>query len=94
MYYISILDYHSLMLSVGRDDLRNRISPRLRDFYTNQPGTDEPEEGVVNWYKAYMSKAHCEETNGYVCQRPAVSNRDFADERTGNLFTYLVNTLM
>ena len=65
------------MLATGKDDIRNRISPRLRDFHTNEKnGGDFPNQGVVSWYRAHMIKTYCQETNGYVCQRPATSSYD------------------
>ena len=75
------------MLFTGRDDIRNRIAPRLRDFYTNiANGGENPTQGVVNWFKAYMLKAYCQETNGYACQRPAASNYGITDGGTGDYY--------
>ena len=72
------------MLLTGKDDLRNRISPRLRDFYVNQKdGGDDPTRGVVSWYKAYMEKTYCQETNGYTCQRPAATMKHLGDGGVG-----------
>ena len=79
-------DYHNLMLTVGRDDLRNRIPPRLRDFYTNDltiQYDNEWKPGVVNWHKAHMLKSYCQERNGYTCQRPSVSMETFGKDHTG-----------
>ena len=65
------------MLTVGKDDLRNRISPRLWDFYTESAKiysdpADKP-EGIVAWRKNYLTKDYCQSTNAYTCQRPAAS---------------------
>ena len=70
-----------MMFLTGRDDLRNRISPRLRDFWTGP--TDDYTQGIVNWYKAHMIKTYCQETNGYTCQRPAASISNLGDGNTG-----------
>ena len=78
------LEYHTLMLKTGQDDLRNRIAPRLRDFYVNKKNDGwDPMRGAVNWYKAYMEKTYCQETNGYTCQRPAVSMKHLGDGSVG-----------
>ena len=39
--------------------------------------------GAVNWYKAYMEKTYCQETNGYTCQRPAASMKHLGDGSVG-----------
>ena len=78
------LEYHTLMLKTGQDDLRNRIAPRLRDFYVNKKNDGwDPMRGAVNWYKAYMEKTYCQETNGYTCQRPAASMKHLGDGSVG-----------
>ena len=79
-----VLEYHTLMLKTGQDDLRNRIAPRLRDFYVNKKNDGwDPMRGAVNWYKAYMEKTYCQETNGYTCQRPAASMKHLGDGSVG-----------
>ena len=76
------------MLLTGRDDIRNRIPPRLRDFYTNEENVwENPTQGDVNWYKAHMLKTYCQETNGYVCQRPVASNYGIVDAGSSKYFT-------
>ena len=60
----------------GRDDLRNRISPRLYDFYTRKEKPDywkQKKPGVVSWYKFNYQKDYCQSQVGYTCQRPAAS---------------------
>ena len=81
------------MLATGKDDIRNRISPRLRDFHTNEKnGGAFPNQGVVSWYKSHMIKTYCQETNGYVCQRPATSSYDA--DATGDIDSiYVVYTI-
>ena len=72
------------MLLTGKDDLRNRIPPRLRDFAVNKKDDTDPKmRGVVNWYKAYMEKTYCQETNGYTCQRQAATMKNLGDGGTG-----------
>ena len=84
--YVSyiLLAYHALMLAVGRDDLRNRIPPRLYNFYTRYitDNKDPPTEGVVSWYKSNYAKEACQSQLGYVCQRPAASMS--GSDGTGN----------
>ena len=81
------------MLATGKDDISNRISPRLRDFHTYEKnGGIDPDPGVVSWYKAHMIKTYCQETNGYVCQRPATSSYDA--DATGDFdFIYVWYTI-
>lgn len=58
----------------AKDDLRNRISPRLYDFYKrNTLPDDQTVEGVVSWYKYHYQKDYCQSQLGYTCQRPAAS---------------------
>ena len=44
---------------VAKDDLRNRISPRVYDFYKRNTKPDKGKqkvEGVVSWYKFHYQK--------------------------------------
>ena len=65
------------MVAVGRDDLRNRIPPRLYNFHTRYRPEDDPDRrrisGVVSWYKNHYKKDYCQSQHGYTCQRPATS---------------------
>ena len=61
------------MVAVGRDDLRNRIPPRLYNFYTRYITDLQATEGVVSWYKSNYAKESCQSQLGYTCQRPAAS---------------------
>ena len=74
------IDFWTMMALTGRDDLRNRIPPRLREFWT---GPENYTEGIINWHKAHMVKTYCQETNGYACQRPAASINKLGDGNTG-----------
>ena len=74
------------MLLTGKDDLRNRISPRVREFWS---GPTNYTWGIVNWYKAHMVKTYCQETNVYACQRPAASINNLGDGNSGEYYNYL-----
>ena len=69
--------YQALMVAVGKDDLRNRISPRLHNFHTQYREQDkwhgDGTGGVVSWYKNHYKKDYCQSEHGYTCQRPAAS---------------------
>ena len=56
------------MLLIAKDDLRNRIAPRLRTFHTNRENDDKT-KGTVAWKKAYIQKDYCQSTLGYTCER-------------------------
>ena len=56
------------MRLIAKDDLRNRIAPRLRTFHTNQENSDTI-KGAVAWRKAYIKKDYCQSTLGYTCER-------------------------
>ena len=72
------------MLLTGKDDLRNRIAPRLRDFFVSKKDDGwDPTHGVVSWYKAYNEKTYCQETVGYTCQRPAATRKNLGDGGVG-----------
>ena len=58
------------MLFIGKDDLRNRIAPRLRTFHTTRE-SDNKKKGTVAWRKAYLQKDYCQSTLGYTCERLA-----------------------
>ena len=69
--------YQALMAAAGRDDLRNRIPPRLYNFHTQYREKDDRQDketqGVVSWYKNHYKKDYCQSNHGYTCQRPATS---------------------
>lgn len=63
---------------VAKDDLRNRISPRLHDFHSQWVPKEIQSkccngEGVVAWYTLNYQKDYCQSQFGYTCQRPAAS---------------------
>ena len=61
---------------VAKDDLRNRIPPRVYDFHARFRKSDDEEQtkdGVVSWYKFHYKKDYCQSQIGYTCQRPAAS---------------------
>ena len=79
----------------AKDDLRNRIPPRLHDFhsqYVNDQSVGYG-EGVVSWYTSNYQKDYCQSQFGYTCQRPAASI--YGSDGTGNLklslSVYLIN---
>ena len=67
----------------AKDDLRNRISPRLYDFYycDQCDNCGQAVEGVVSWYKYHYQKDYCQSQIGYTCQRPAA--RMYGSDGTG-----------
>lgn len=67
--------YKGLMEIVAKDDLRNRIPPRLHDFHTQYRKEENVanSEGLVSWYKLNYQKDYCQSQLGYTCQRPATS---------------------
>ena len=56
------------MSLVGKNQLLERVSPRLRTFHTDEEGNNN-RKGTVAWYKAYLKKDYCQSTIGYACQR-------------------------
>ena len=70
---------------VAKDDLRNRIPPRLQNFHAWH-GKDHPHKGynkgLVSWYKMTNQKDYCQEQLGYTCQRPATSS--YGSDASGN----------
>ena len=84
------------MLIMGRNDLANRISPRLYDFHTQLRKEDEAAaytpgsgmygqhtQGIVSWRKNHYTKDYCQSQKGYTCQRPAASM--YGADGSGNL---------
>ena len=59
------------MSLVGKNQILERVSPRLRTFHTAEAGTKYETAGSVAWKKAYMQKDYCESSLGYSCERPA-----------------------
>ena len=83
-FYINIA-YKGIMEIVAKDDLRNRIPPRLQNFHAWH-GKDYPHKnynkGLVSWYKMTYQKDYCQEQLGYTCQRPATSS--YGSDASGN----------
>ena len=59
------------MSIVGKNQIIERVTPRLRTFHTAEAGTNYETEGTVAWKKAYMQKDYCESSIGYSCERQA-----------------------
>ena len=59
------------MTVVGKNQVLERVPPRLRTFHTFEVGTNYGTTGTVAWKKAYMQKDYCESSLGYACERPA-----------------------
>ena len=60
------------MKFLGINDLRARIYPQLTEFIADY-SPDEILMNVFNWPVTRLEGDYCENTNGYVCQRPAAS---------------------
>ena len=66
------LAYRGLMSIVGKNQIFERIPPRLRAMNTFKLWSSDPKEyGTVAWKKAYLQKNYCEASQGYACERPA-----------------------
>ena len=65
---------------IAKDDLRNRIPPRLHDFHS-QYDDGKTGEGVVSWFKLNYQKDYCQSQFGYTCQRPATGT--YGSDGTG-----------
>ena len=56
----------------GINDLRSRKYPQLTEFITLL-SSDSKTHVAFNWPVTRLEGDYCENTNGYVCQRPAAA---------------------
>ena len=63
----------SLMKHLGVNDLRARMYPQLTEFIANYSYNSWKSMKIFNWPITRLEGDYCENTNGYVCQRPATS---------------------
>ena len=63
----------SLMKHLGVNDLRARMYPQLIEFIANYSSNSWKSMKIFNWPTTRLEGDYCENTNGYVCQRPATS---------------------
>ena len=68
---MTLLAYRGLMSIVGKNQVMERVTPRLRTINTCQKGSCATVKGTVAWKKAYLQKDYCESSNAYACERPA-----------------------
>ena len=59
------------MSIVGKNQVLERVTPRLRTMHTFLKLSDPAQRGTVAWKKAYLQKDYCESSKGYACERPA-----------------------
>ena len=74
------------MSLVGKNQLLERIPPRLRTFHTGQESSWNSvsktyiTKGTVAWKKAYMKKDYCQATTGYACERSSAGGSGVGGE--------------
>jgi hypothetical protein len=73
-----------LMKGTGLNDIVSRKYPNLVEFLVNSTATNQL---MFHWPKTRYEGDYCEDTNGYVCQRPAAAQE--ASEANGNLYINL-----
>ena len=78
MYFIA---YRDLMSIVGKNQIRERVAPRLRTIHTAKG----LELGTVAWQKAYMRKDYCSSSIGYACERPSAGGSGVEGQGIVNL---------
>ena len=78
MYFIA---YRDLMSIVGKNQIRERVAPRLRTIHTAKG----LELGTVAWQKAYMRKDYCSSSIGYACERPSAGGSGVEGRGIANL---------
>ena len=88
MMHFHYTAYRAMMLAAGKDDLRNRIPPRFREFHTNSEG-DNPKKGTVAWYSSYLKKDYCQSTMGYTCKRASVAGSGAGGQGEQTYYTYI-----
>ena len=73
--------YRDLMSIVGKNQIRERVAPRLRTIHTSKG----LELGTVAWQKAYMRKDYCSSSIGYACERPSAGGSGVEGRGIANL---------
>ena len=63
------------MKILGVNDLRSRIYPKLTEFMAlnGDYSSSNKKHLAINWPVTRLEGDYCENTNGYVCQRPAAA---------------------
>ena len=62
-----------LMKHLGVNDLRARMYPQLTEFIANYSNNNWKSMKIFNWPVTRLEGDYCENTAGYVCQRPAAA---------------------